>query len=366
VVRAIRGVAVVEIVELTTEREAAWDAFVAGCEGGLLYYSMKYRRFLTELLGCRPIYWVAVRGEEVVGVLPIMSREGPYGTVWNSLPFYGSHGGVLATDPGAAEALYRQYNGMVATEGIAAATLVGNPFQAPDESLLEFDVVDQRVGQFLSLRELDTDDPERFLARADGSARRNVRKAIASGITVRIDNEALAFLEACHRANMAAIGGRAKSPRFFELVPRHFVSGHDYDIYVAEVAGRPIAALLLFYCNGTVEYFIPAVEHAHRSDQPMAVIVCQAMRDVLRRGCRRWNWGGTWGEQTGVYRFKKKWGSSEVLYRYYTRVRNPTLLEAAREELLEGYENFFVLPFGMLRTIGSPSPHFAPARTTPS
>ncbi len=278
----------------------------------------------------------------------MMAREGRWGTVWNSLPHFGSHGGVIAQELPVVEALYKRYNSVAGAREVAAATVVSNPFAPSYESLITFDTSDQRLGQVVHLEALGGSSPEGFWAAVEASARRNIKKALASGVTVRIDNGAMSFLEACHRENMAAIGGKAKSPRFFRLIPAHFTAGKDYNIYVAEVGGTTVGALLLFYYNKTVEYFTPVVSTDYRSFQPMALIIYTAMSEAARLGYVKWNWGGTWLSQTGLYRFKKKWNTADIPYKYYTKINNRFLLTLTEAEITEMYDGFYVLPFDAL------------------
>ena len=46
--------------------------------------------------------------------------------------------------------------------------------------------------------------------------------------------------------------------------------------------------------------------------------------------------------------FKSRWGSEDLPYRYYVRLRDRSLLTRRREELLAAYPNFYVLPFSVL------------------
>jgi len=63
---------------------------------------------------------------------------------------------------------------------------------------------------------------------------------------------------------------------------------------------------LLFYYGKTIEYFTPVFRNEYRSYQPMSLLIYQAMVDGAKAGYERWNWGGTWENQEGVYRFKSK------------------------------------------------------------
>lgn len=340
----------VEVRPLRGGDDASYASFVENHEAGLLYYSLSYKALLEEVLGCDARYWIADGGGGIEGVLPVMERDGPYGRVINALPFYGSHGGVLASTDRARLRLVKHYESLVKEPGVAAAAMIENPL-APLETPPAHDMQDDRIGQ-MSLFQVDDASNGLRLRQFDGDVRYDIRKAERDGVTVTIDNGAMDFVEATHRENMAAIGGRAKSAVFFQAVPRHFAAGRDYNIYVAERKGNRIAALLVFYFARTAEYFTPATLADARPFQPMALILWTAMQDAVARGVMRWNWGGTWRSQTGVNRFKKKWGAEESVYRYFVTLNNAEILNRSPSELLDAYPDFFVVPFERLKATG--------------
>ncbi len=156
------------------------------------------------------------------------------------------------------------------------------------------------------------------------------------------------FIRDIHKENMAAIGGKPKPDRFFALVERHFLPETDYNIYTASKNGRLIAGLLVFYFNRTVEYFTPVVEAEFRNLQPLSLLIYHAMIEAAQRGLTWWNWGGTWVTQEGVYRFKKRWGTIDKEYTYYTKINNPDIYKKTKEDLLRHYDYFYVIDFNKL------------------
>ncbi len=337
-----------DVVSLTDAEDPAYEAFLHRCDDALVYYSPRYRRFLVDLLDCEPAYLAAMEDGQIEAVFPIMVRKGPHGTVMNALPFYGSYGSVIGRNPAARDVLCRRYNEMTRREGMVASTVVMNPLSPAQDAKIAFDVTDQRIGQMSRLPAEELDVEAAIFRDIDGSARRNIKKARASRVSVRVENGATDFLEDCHRRNIEGIGGKPKGPQFFELLPRHFVPDQDYRLYVAEIDGQLAAGLLVLYYNRTVEYFVPATASEHRVAQPLALCIHDAMVDAARAGFRRWNWGGTWVSQTGVYQFKKKWNAVDYPYSYLTTINNKALLGLSRVELMRAYPEFFVLPFGHL------------------
>ena len=61
-----------------------------------------------------------------------------------------------------------------------------------------------------------------------------------------------------------------------------------------------------------------------------------------------WNWGGTWVTQSGVRRFKGRWGTTEKIYKYFTRIQNKAIYDSSPEILSSNYPDFFVLPYNKL------------------
>jgi hypothetical protein len=337
----------IAVVPWTSEHDAAVTALVAGHPDGLIYYTPAFRRYLLAVAGGECHSRVAVEDGCVTGVLPVLIKDGPFGSVLNSLPLFGSYGGVLAVSDGAESALLAEYDRLAG--GVAAATWISHPFM--DSPIPRHDLTDERIAQWTML------PPGGELpARVESSARRNVQKAQAAGVTVSESAASLPFLERTHRENMAAIGGRAKPAAFFSELSA-MTYGRDWRLHVAEHDGEPIAALLTFEAATTVEYVMPVVLEAARPLQPTALILATAMAGSAARGMTRWNWGGTWLSQDGVYRFKKKWGAIERRYRYYITLREPSLRQRTAAELSAAYPWYFTVPFDQLAAAERPDAH---------
>jgi GNAT acetyltransferase-like protein len=334
-----------EVIQLTARDEDAYTAFVRSRPDGLLYHALSYRDLLVDHLGCTPEYLLAVDGGEVRGVLPVMWAEADGQRIANSLPFYGSHGSVLADAPAARTALLDAWNERAADADTAAATLVANPFSEDPLPDPVHDFQDERINQATALP----------ASGIESSAQRNARRAHRLGVQVARDAGEMDALCRIHRANMAEIGGLAKTPDFFAAVARHFSPGDDYDVYVARLDDSVVAALLVFWFGAVAEYFTPATEHEHRSAQPMAAILELALEDAAARGHAWWNWGGTWLTQEGVMRFKRKWGARERPYRYFVKLNDRTLLDESPAALTDRFTGFYVVPFSSLRSEGAMS-----------
>lgn len=338
--------------KLTAEHRQAYDELLLARDDTLLYQSSRYMSLLEDLLGCRQATLLACDDDgSLLAALPLMEADGPLGLVVNSLPFYGSNGGLIGDDPIARKALVDAYNARVDRGDIAAATVVENPLAKEQVAGWRHELSDERVGQFTPIEHSHGHD-EALMASFHYKTRNAIRKAWKSGAVVAVENTAMDFLTEVHELNMREIGGMPKSRRFFELISVHFRPDVDYSIYVTRLGGEAVAALLVFYYNQVVEYFTPVVRKEFRESQALSAAIFQAMSDASKAGFRWWNWGGTWLSQDGVYRFKSRWGTKDFGYCYFTTVRNPAVLQAKRRELLAGYASFYTVPFTALPSGG--------------
>ncbi len=333
----------VEIKVLSKNLYKEYEAFLLSREDSLFYHSTKYKDFLEDLLECDSHYLLAYEGGKIVAALPLMIKDGPYGKVINSLPYYGSNGGYIGEfhNQNVITALKKYVDSL----HYASLTMVSSPL-SDSISPFNYSPTDHRISQMTHLTCGQKSPQEYLLSIIDSSARRNIKKAEAADVTVSVLNErALDYLEQTHNSNMQSIGGKAKTSAFFEKFPRYFKANSDYKIYVASYNNQPISALLVFFYNNTVEYFTPVTQSAFRDVQPMALILKTAMIDAIQQGFTHWNWGGTWLNQDGVYKFKKKWGAVEIMYNYATLIKDHKILEVTPSELNICYEGFYVYNF---------------------
>jgi hypothetical protein len=318
----------------------------------LLYATPRFMTLIANHLGAQPGWLVAKRRADIAGLLPFMRKEGPLGPVFNSLAYYGSNGGVIQENPNeeAKAVLIDAFYKMAMESNAGSATIITNPlFQDSDffHKHTKYDFRDERIGQITHFSNVTTSQD--LLASFNDPRPRNIRRALREGIIIERcqDFDAIDFLYKTHVANMDAINGLAKQRDFFDLLPR-IMNVSDWAIYIAKLNKNPIAALLVFFFNRTVEYFTPVVLEEYRSKQPLSLIIYKAMLDAIEKGFSNWNWGGTWLSQSGVYDFKKRWATTDYPYYYYTQIFNTDVKLQRKETLLTMYPGFYVLPFSEL------------------
>jgi len=345
-----------------------YEELVKKSGAGMFYHSLKYRDLLDDFMDdARPLYLVAKRDGKIAGALPSFLKENDrLGNILNSLPFFGSIGGVLVDGelPGELQQEVREkllggFDELARDNGCVLSTIITSPFDKESAFYGEMtpDFGDTRTCQIVSLPGKEDGAGEKLLSLFESSGRRNVKRALSAGVDVfpSTTAESMGELVSIHRENISAKGGVVKPPSFFEKIFKHFEPDEDFSIYTAKKDGAVVSALLLFYYNGVVEYFTPATRVEFRSLQVGPLLIYSGMADAIERGCGYWNFGGTWPTQEALYRFKRKWGAADYPYRYIIRKHGDIghILDLSPAELGEEYRWFYALPHSELKSNGS-------------
>jgi len=329
---------------------------------GLFFHSSEWINFLRQYLNAEDLsLGVFTKEGQMLAFLNLLVKEGPLGKVANSSPYYGSNGGIIL-DLSLPEELQIQvkykllsYIPMFEKENNVILTcIITNPLYQDDEFYrknLDWDFEDYRIGQLTFLPESE----EKLFSLFHYKTRNMIRKAQKFGFKIyKTKNlqEVELFYE-IHKENMETIGGRAKDLNFFKNAL--FNSDCKWDLWLVSYENEIAAGLLLFYFGDDVEYFTPVIKHKYRSHQPLSLLIYEAMREAVRQGKKIWNWGGTWKDQEGVYRFKSKWGTTDMNYYYFIKFSSPKkkeiFLSCDIQFLIDNYKYFYTVPFNQLKGI---------------
>jgi hypothetical protein len=346
-------------VDLTHRLDAAdYLSVVDAAADALIYHSPVWLDFLAQVLAkAEPVLLIAREDGRAVGVFPAFVLNGPYGTVLNSLPYFGGHGDIVmsqrAKEPErVVTALVRELDRFCRQTNTGAVNVVAHPLAprfgkaAVATGLAEWD---SRIGQISRLAPASTreDALEQVLRACHKQARNSVRKAIKQGFSIDISDDDAdwhALIEH-HALGMCRIGGHAKNAKEFAALRVRLQSGKYRQLYVARRDGSFVGGLLCLYYRDWVEYFTPVTTDAARKLEVARALIAEALIDARLAGRRFWNWGGTWRSQAGVHQFKRGWGAQDHSYGYYGGVTGQALAAATPAELTAGYPHFYIKPF---------------------
>lgn len=333
----------------------AYQAFLDSFQVDYLFYAQRiYIDAILQTVACVEETLIYEENGEIKGVLPLLSREGSLGRVYNSLPFYGSHGDVITNTPEIAQSLYDHVLSTSFGDGNKALVMISeNPF-SPIEPTINFPEdlkIEDRIIQVTPLGTLTNESNEDDLMSLFHYKTRNmVRKSLKVDFKLIESEDLFEPMYKLHVENMQAIGGTVKPHSFYTSIRENYKFGTDYKLIGAEYNGELAGVLLLFYHKGIVDYHTPTINIKYRNLQPNSFLIFQSMFDAVRNGYKSWNWGGTWKTQESLYRFKNRWGAIDLNYRYLIKVVNEEIIESDPKTLLKEYPFFYTVPFDMLKT----------------
>ena len=285
------------------------DAFVADQADGTLFHRPQWTRAVER--GCRQLghYLVAEQDGRLVGCLPLTEMRSPlFGDSLVSAGF-ASGGGLLATRDSAAAQLADAAWTLAARRDCPTLELRGGDL--PDEWMRQEDI-------YSSFDRPLPSDPDVLLASIPKRQRAEIKRGLESGL------ETSAGVDGRHRdahfrvyaESLRNLGTPVFPRALFDAMLDAF--GDEADITALWKEGRPVAALLNFYFNGScISYWGGGTAEARRW-RANDLIYFDVMRRAILRGCERADFGRS-KVGTGAWQRKRIWGFTETPLVYGVR-----------------------------------------------
>lgn len=285
------------------------DAYVAAHPEAELFHRPQWSRAVELGSGQRSHYLVAEDGRRgLVGCLPLTDiRSLLFGRALVSAGF-GSGGGVLADQDGAADALARAGWALARRLGCKTMELRGGPL--PEEYAVRDDLY---VGFAKPIPK-----GEEAILKAIKRRHRAVRRARAFDLQVRTGREPRDRADhfRVYGESVRNLGSPVYPPRL--LAAMLDVFGDEADILTISREGRPVASVLNFYFKDTVHAYWGGGTWEARDCFANELMYFELMCHGSRRGCTRFDFGRS-KVGTGPYSFKMNWGFDPKPLRYGIR-----------------------------------------------
>jgi lipid II:glycine glycyltransferase (peptidoglycan interpeptide bridge formation enzyme) len=193
-------------------------------------------------------------------------------------------------------------------------------------------------------------DIEEILSRMKQKTRYNIRLATRKGVNVRVgDLKDLGLLYRMYAETSLRDGFGIRMEEYYLAVWKTFIETGMAEPLIAEVAGDPVAAVIIFRFAGRAWYLYGMSRDAHREKMPNYVLQWEAMVRAKEAGCISYDLWGAPDEFVesdslwGVYRFKEGLGGgivrfigawdlpvNNLLYRLYTQMIPRVLAQMRR------------------------------------
>jgi FemAB-related protein (PEP-CTERM system-associated) len=276
----------------------AWTRYARRDPRGTLFHLPDWSDSVAAAFGHQPRHLLALRGETVVGVLPLFEVRGFLaGKLLVSTPC-ATFGGILADDDATRAALAAAARDLTDRLGAHALELRCETADLPDFT------ADLRYVNFTRELPANPEDLETFLPRKARAAARQARER--EGLTVEHDSQRLPLVWELYARSMRRLASINYPYRFFRTLADRF--GRDAWVTVAWRDKQPVAGLLSFVFRDTVHPYFVGVDERLRCTGAMNLIYQTVMERAVREGLRRFDFGRSRKDNAGSYRFKENQG----------------------------------------------------------
>lgn len=192
---------------------------------------------------------------------------------------------------------------------------------------------------------------ENLLAGMKQKTRYNVRLASKKGVNVRVGGvDAIAMLNEMYAKTAVRDGFVIRAPDYYELLWKIFITAGLAEPLIAELEGKPIAAVFIFTFAGVSRYLYGMSVDEHREVMPNYLLQWEAIRRSIALGSHTYDmWGApeVFNESDslwGVYRFKEgfngkvlrtvgawDYANKPMIYKLYTQIL-PRILDVMRRK----------------------------------
>ncbi len=181
---------------------------------------------------------------------------------------------------------------------------------------------------------------------------RKVNKAIEVGVKITEveSSENLNAFYNIYKKRMMQVGAIMCPPNFFKIVKDK--ANENTKFIFASYEGKMVSGMLLLYNNHIVDDFYATMDMDYNYTEANSLLTDYAIDWSRKKGVRYWNWQSLPAKESGAYTFKARWGSSEGMHYYLTKVLGDLtdLKKCSIEHIKKEFQWYFVMPYGELET----------------
>lgn len=290
----------INIKEITPE---VYESFIASHEEASPYHNKAWCEAVTTAYGFGMKYFGFMKAGELVGVLPSIIMNKPFGqkTVC-SLP-YCDLGGIACNDQtlvSDAESALGEY---VSSLGYTLEYRKGKYEKLEDESGLKDG---QKVRMLYEL----LDDVDAQLARFKPKLRSQIKKAMKNGVEAEVlslpNSDQFNEFYSVFTTNMRDLGSPVHSLDWFKEIFRAY--GNHAFMVLVRFEGKCVGGGIVIHTKSKAVIPWASTLRSHNKLAPNMLLYWEVLSEVIRRGITQFDFGRS-GYNEGTYRFKKQWGA---------------------------------------------------------
>ena len=337
-----------------------YDRLFEACPAAFIQQSSYWADVIKDLGPDKPIFLLCGDGGKDLGGLPLYLYEHRLGNILTSVPQAGPLGGIFFREGLSEREIDRVYASLLEKakqlgeeNHCLALSIITNPF-FQDLALYQCHLSPtyeyENFTQYIPLTEIIVDGEitlRDYNRRSNLS--RNVRKAKASGFSVGLcetDTEWDAWYQV-HERRHRELGISPLSPKLFENIRR--VLGPRTKAHLLLVKREQEIAsgcLYIRHCR-VMDVFMLSMDAKFADQVPNFLNTEHSLSWARKLGAETYNWQSSPDRASGVFGYKKQWGSAEASYSFVTKLfcRPEEIERIGLETIKREYAWHYVVPF---------------------
>ena len=327
-----------------------YGEFLSNNKHSTFYHSVNHLNFLKSQINSPLFFITSHEQNELVDVLPFFMKTTKFGKVINSLPFFGSYGGLVSSS-NTSKKILEVFNEFNNENDVLSSVIVSNPFSNISieyDKYFDHTYVDHRLIQCIKFENFSKD---LLWNSFEQRVRRSIRKCINLNVAIEklnLSYDVVNDFYSMHKSEIESKNGKVKPIDFFRNVKNNFEIHKDYDVFCAKLENKPISYLLVFYFNQFTEYYMPAYDPEQKNTQSTSLLIWESLQTSINKKMCYYNFGGTWPNQPELYRFKRGWNTTDFLYNYYIFCDVERIKNIDKSNLMKEFSNFYVVPYDQI------------------
>jgi lipid II:glycine glycyltransferase (peptidoglycan interpeptide bridge formation enzyme) len=291
-------------------RDLDWDRLVVSHPDFSFFHSAAWAKVLSKTYGHEPVYLRISQRGELLALVPMMEvRSLLTGNRGVCLPFTDFCGPLMFREGDASTAMNKLSE--------LASERKWKYFEVRDGKAFDGAATPAAVkfyGHTLDLR----GGPEDLFTRVKSSARRALRKAERSGLSVQVARTKQAIVEfyRLHVRTRRRHGLPPQPVSFFLNIYDEIIKLGLGFVVIASSGSHPVAAAVFFLFGNTAVYKFGASDERRQDLRGNNMVIWEGIRFLAQNGAEALHFGRTSLENDGLRRFKLTWGTKEETIEY--------------------------------------------------
>lgn len=356
----------VEIINNNAQSEKDYDLLLNACEYGFTQQSTLWRDVIQELGPDEPFLLLARDNGTPVGALPLYLYRGKFGNIMTSVPQPGPHGGIAcAAGYNDHEQIYRtllDYAIKLSEEKhCSLLTVMTNPFMNDSSYYREFLLPEyelENFTQYIYMPDYFADSGEppymskgntgQINSRDRNDIRRNLKKANDAKILIAesFNPDDLDTWYEIHKRRHKEIKASPLRRELFSSIFEKMVMTGRAKFLAAYHNKRVVGGCFTIFNNQITDLYMMSTDSELIDFGINYALIDNLLRSTRNSSTTIFNWQSSPSRLSGVYEFKRRWGSRESSYFFFTKVLGDIseIIKGDFNEVKEAYKNHFLLP----------------------